>query len=138
MTTRKMHPRTRLLWLAYAVFVGCALTFNWHDSMLSFAGSYGLLKLGVWVIWLAFLVYSIHCSRHENLMRTIRTMKGLYWGRQIGIDLYLGILIALIIIFLNEGLLVMALWLVPLLIFANLATLLYIAIHFEAIAAKLL
>ncbi|MEM7430538.1 MAG: hypothetical protein AAF351_01235 [Pseudomonadota bacterium] len=133
-----MHKKTQLLWLLYAFFVGCALYFEWHEDLLSFSGGLGLLKLAVWMIWLAFLVYSIHCSRHENLMRTIRTMMGLYWGRQIGIDLYLGLLIALVIIFLHQGLLVAALWLLPLLIFANLATLLYLAIHFDALVMKLM
>ena len=62
----------------------------------------------------------------------------LHWGRQIGTDLYVGLFISLFIIFLNGGALVTLLWLVPILIYANLVVLLYIAINFESIVTKLL
>ncbi len=62
----------------------------------------------------------------------------MHWGRQISADLYLGLFIALIIIFLNDGALVTLLWLVPILISANLAVLLYLALNFDTIVSKLL
>lgn len=61
----------------------------------------------------------------------------LHWGRQIGIDLYLGLSLTLFIVYLNEGsVLVMLLWLIPTFAFGNLATLLYFAIHYDAIVAR--
>lgn len=50
--------------------------------------------------------------------------------------LYLGLM--LFVIYLHEGsVLVTCLWLLPILAFANLATLLYVGIHFDAIVARL-
>lgn len=132
-------PRTSLLlWGAYAVFVACALYLNWHDRMLDFGGSLGMLKLAVWAALLGFLAYSFHCSRHESLFKTVRKMGQLYWGRQIMIDLYLGLSLGFVVIYLNEGWLAVLLWLIPMLFFANLAFLLYVAIHFDVIADKML
>lgn len=66
-------------------------------------------------------------------------MSGLHWGRQIGIDLYIGITIMAFFIYLHSGsVFVLLLWLLPLFAFANLATLLYIAIHYDSIVEKFL
>ena len=125
-----------VLWLAYAVLVGAALVFGWQDDTLSFAGPLGGIKLAVWVLWLSFLGYSVYCSTQESLFRTMGKMAGLHWGRQIGLDLYLGVSLALIIIYLHEGSLAVVLWLVPAVVYANLAILLYFAIHFDALVAR--
>jgi hypothetical protein len=45
-------------------------------------------------------------------------------------------LLSLSVIILHEGFVVALVWLVPVLLFANLATLLYVAIHFEALVAR--
>lgn len=127
-----------LLWGIYAAFVGLALYLNWHPELFVFEGVVGGLKLLTWGLYLAFLAYSILCSVRENIFRTIHSMSELYWGRQIGIDLYLGLTIALMLVYLHEGLLALLLWLVPTILFANLSILLYIAIHLDAIALKLL
>ncbi|MFQ3324623.1 MAG: hypothetical protein ACI90U_002453 [Pseudomonadales bacterium] len=58
------------------------------------------------------------------------------WFRQISIDLYLGLLITSTIIYLNEGsLLFMLLWIVPLVLFVNLALLLYLAMNYDSLIA---
>ena len=92
----------------------------------------------VWLALLAFLSYSVYCSFQENFLRSVRSIATLHWGRQIGADLYLGLFVSLLIIFLNDGVFVVLLWLVPVLIYANLAVLLYVAINFDSIAMKLL
>ena len=69
---------------------------------------------------------------------TIGVMSRLYWGRQIGIDLYLGLLIFMSFIFYyQESDLIALLWLMPVLAFANLATLLYLALQYDSIIATL-
>lgn len=88
--------------------------------------------------FVAFLAYSFYCSYKENIFRTIRKVAKFHWGRQIGIDLYLGLFIFQIFIYLHEGALAAALWLVPTLLFANLSALLYLGIHFDSIASNLL
>jgi len=55
-----------------------------------------------------------------------------------GISLHaFGLLLFLAVIYLHQGsVLVLAAWLIPVLLFANLATLLYVAIHFETLVAR--
>lgn len=125
-------------WALYGLFAAAVLATGWHTHL--FFGGDGPLPWGkplLWATLLAFLAYSLHASRHENLFATIRVMNGLYWGRQIGTDLYLGLALSLGLIYLHEGsLLVLALYLLPVLAFANLATLLYAAVHYDAIVAR--
>jgi len=123
-------------WGVFAVFVACAVGFGWHAAIFRFDGPMGPAKLIVWLAFLLFTAYSIYCSSRENIFKTVRSMARLHWGRQIGTDLYLGLWLFLAVIYLHEGGAVMALWLLPVLLFANLATLLYVAIHFEALVAR--
>ncbi len=129
--------RSHLFWFVYFAFVVAAIALNWHDDLLRFSGGVGVSKAIIWILYLAFLAYSYHCSTRENLFRTIKVMNGLYWGRQIGIDLYIGVSLFLAFIYLHEGsILILALWLLPALLFVNLVTLLYVAIHMESIVAR--
>ena len=126
-------------WAVYAIFAGLAVATAWNEQTLVFDGAQGVFKAAIWLLLLGFLVYSVYCSLRENIFRTIRTMSGLHWGRQIGLDLYLGLLIFMAFIYLHQGaMLPVALWLLPVLLFANLATLLYLAIHFDSILNWLL
>ena len=122
----------------YAAFVAIALYLNWHPALFDFGGRLGALKALVWIAYFAFLGYSIYCSVNENIFRTFRAIAQFHWGRQIGIDLYLGLFVGLILIYLNEGIVAVALWLIPILLFANMAVLLYVGIHFEAIVTAFL
>jgi len=133
-----MSRRGLLLWCIYAFFVACALYLNSDENLLDFDGPLGTIKLAVWGALGGFLAYSIYCSSREDLFRSIGNILSLYWGRQIGADLYLGLLLGLLIVYLNEGGLVALLWLIPIVAFANLAVLLYFAIHFDSIVLKFL
>ena len=106
--------RTQLLWGVYFLFAGLALYLNWHEDMLRFEGPLGILKLGVWTALLCFLAYSIYCSSRENFFRSVGEIARLHWGRQVGIDLYLGLFLGLVVIYLNEGTFAVILWLLPL------------------------
>lgn len=128
----------QISWAAYFVFVGVAISLGWHEEILDFSGPLAGVKLLVWIVYLGFLGYSLYCSSRENLFRTIRKMSELHWGRQIGADLYLGLLLALFVIYLNEGVAAVLLWALPTLVFANLSILLYFAIHFESIVGHFL
>lgn len=126
------------LWGLYVAFALVALFANLKESTFQFAGPLGGIKAIVWLVLVSFLAYSVYCSFQENFFRSVRSIASLYWGRQISADLYVGLLVGLFIIFLHEGPLVALLWLVPTLIYANLAMLLYLAIHFDGIVSKLL
>lgn len=134
----KIGNRAQALWGVYAAFVGFAVYSYWYDDMFRLDVPLGGAKLLVWLALLGFLAYSFHCSRHEDLFRTVGTMSKLYWGRQIGIDLYLGLFVALFVVYLNEGAMVALVWLLPTLAFANLSILLYLALNFDTIVGKFL
>jgi hypothetical protein len=123
-------------WGVFTAFVVGAVALGWHPAIFRFEGPMGAAKAVVWLAFLAFTAYSIYCSSRENIFRTIKSMARLHWGRQIGIDLYLGLLLSLSVIYLHEGFGVVLAWLVPVLLFGNLATLLYVVIHFEALVAR--
>ena len=59
--------------------------------------------------------------------------------RQISLDLYLGLFLTSAVIYLHEGsLLVLLAWLPAILLFANLATLLYVAMNYDGLMAHFL
>ena len=132
-----MNLKKNGLWILYFTFAAYAIVSGWSPTLLDFSGAQGIGKALAWLTLLSFLIYSLYASSQENIIYIMRDMAASYWGRQIGIDLYLGVAIVLSLIYLNEGsLLIMLIWLVPVLIFANLATLLYLAIHFDQIVAR--
>lgn len=128
-----------LLWAAFAVFVFCALYFGWHADLFTFSKTSDAGKAVFWAAFVIFTAYSIYCSTKENLFNTIGVMSGLHWGRQIGLDLYIGLTITAFVIYLHTGSVTVALlWLVPLFLFGNLATLLYFAVNYDSILTRFL
>ena len=127
-----------VLWGLYFAFALYALSANMQETTFRFSGPLGAVKAIVWLLLMLFLGYSIYCSFRENFFRSVRSIATLYWGRQIGTDLYLGLFIAMFIIFLNDGLIVALIWLLPILIYANLSVLLYIALNFDTIVSSFL
>lgn len=126
-----------LSWFVYAAFVACALALEWHGGLLDFTGPPGIAKGVVWLAFLAFLGYSVYCSAQESIFRSVRKILEFHWGRQISLDLYIGLALFMGLVYLHEGsLLVSALWLLPTILFGNLATFLYVVIHFESIVAR--
>lgn len=133
----KIGTSGMVLWGLYAAFAVFALSTNTHEATFQFSGPLSGVKAMVWLALFVFLGYSVFCSFQENFFRSVRTISALYWGRQVGADLYLGLFVGLLVIFLNEGLAVALLWLAPTLIYANLVILLYVAIHFDSLVTKL-
>lgn len=126
------------LWIAYAVFLAVALTVDRPDHLFT-GGPLPRVKLALWLVYAAFLAYSVWCSTRESLLATILEMLRFHWGRQIGLDLYVGTGLALLVIYLHSGSALVALaWLLPVLLFVNLATLVWFLLHFDALAARLL
>ena len=123
-----------LLWLFYAVFLICAVLFGAREGFLGTESPLGAGKVVLLAVYLGFLAFSLHATRRENFFRSIGKINALLWGRQVGVDLYIGVLLSLLLIWLVEGSLgVMLLWLVPVVVFANLAILPYVLLNFAAI-----
>ena len=123
-----------LLWGVYFGFVVVAFAVNWHDQVLDFSGDYAIGKALVWVALIAFIAYSRYCSSVENFFKAVSKINKFHWGRQIGIDLYIGVFVFLAVIYLHSGSAwVMLAWSPFILFFANMATLVYLAIFYDDI-----
>ena len=132
----KVNKRALALWGLYGAFAFYAVFTSWHETMFRFGGPLGAVKLLLWLVLAGFLVYSVYCSWREDLFRSIGAIARLHWGRQIGTDLYLGLFLSILIIYLHEGPTTALAWLIPTLAFGNLSILLYLATHFDGIVVK--
>lgn len=127
-----------ILWTLFFTFgIFAFVTEQHHDIVVDGIGGAG--KYLVRLVFLSFLVYTIYCSWRENLIHSVKKMSKLHWGRQIGIDLYIGLGISSFFIYLNEGSIWLALlWFVPTMIYGNLAILFYLSLHYEMILSRFL
>ena len=122
------------LWFLFFVFVALAVVFRGAEPLFLSQGPYPLGKIVVWVVFFVFLLYTLRCSARENFFKSMRSLFPYLWARQVGIDLYIGLILSACLIFLVEGSLwVMLIWLVPMILFGNLATLVYVALHYDSI-----
>jgi hypothetical protein len=126
------------MWLFYFIFVLVALFNHSAEPLFTSNGPYALGKPFVWMVLVLFLIYTLRISVKENFFKSLGQLSPILWSRQIGLDLYIGLMLPLFIIYLNEGsLLVMLIWFLPIFVFANLATLLYVALNYDSIVALL-
>ena len=125
-----------LLWPAFWLFVCVALIASWDAELLQLGDGVGLFRLFLIVVWVGFVAYSIICSRNENIFDTIAAMNQRYWGRQIGIDLYISVFLSIALVYLVTGsILQTILWSLAFIPFANMAILLFIILHLHTIVA---
>ena len=127
------------LWLLYAVFMIIAWLYGSRESFVHTQSELVFGKYIILFVYLAFLAFSLYATAKENFFRSIVTVNQLLWGRQVGIDLYISVFLSLALIYLIEGsFLVLLLWLLPILFFANLAILPYILLNYEQIVGQIL
>lgn len=125
-----------IVWLFFFAFAAAIVGINWGNTLWGIHGAYTYGKFALWFCFAAFTGYSLYCSRHENLFRSIGKIGQLHWGRQIGIDLYIGFLLFIVFIGLHQGIVMALIWALPVLVYGNQATLLYLAVYYESIAHK--
>ena len=128
--------KRNILWGQLIVFGILAAVTKADDSLFISNGPYGIGKYVMWLLFIGFLGYTIHVSRKEHFFKSVKSINKYLWGRQIGIDLYIGLLLPLTIIFLHAGPLYFLLWLIPVLINANIFTLLYFALNYDSLVAQ--
>jgi hypothetical protein len=120
--------------LIYAVWVVGVLLLNRHNDLFSTQKPLVVGKFVVWLTFIGFSAYTIYCSMTEHFFKSLRKILAFSWGKQIGSDLTLGLLIFIFIVYLHSGSALTALlWLIPCICFGNLAALLYLAVYFDAI-----
>ena len=135
----KQFIRRNSLWGAYIFFLVLAVTFGGREGALDFSGSLSAGKGVIWLIFIAFLAYSIQAHRKEIFFRSVTKVNQLWWGLQIGLDLYISVFLSLALVYLIEGsLVVMLFWVIPVLVFANLAILPYLILNYGAIVNALM
>jgi len=132
------NNRRRLLkvlpWALFSLFVFVAVFTHAKEPLFFAEGPLSAGKPVFWLLFIGFLAYGIYCSQKENIFKTLDSIWPFHWARQIGLDLYLGVVISCFLIYLVEGsFIVLAFWLLPILLFANLATLLYVALNYQTI-----
>ena len=127
--------KRNLLWLVFIAFAIMGIATKTDEAIFISQGPYGFGKYVLWGLFFRFLGYTIYCGTKENFFKSIKRMSEMYWGWQVGLDLYIGLLLPLFIIYLHGGGFVLLLWLIPILLNANLFTLLYFALNYDALVA---
>ncbi len=125
--------KQNFLWILFIGFAIFAVSSRQDKFIFVSQSPYSFGKYIVWIIFVCFFAYSIYASSKENFFRTLTRISKMFWGWQIGIDLYIGLVLPLIIIHLHGGVFVFLVWLIPVLIYANLATLLYLALNYDSL-----
>jgi hypothetical protein len=122
--------------IIYAPFVIGVLYTHGHSNLFSTNQNQPLGKMLIWLVFLAFSIYSIYCSLTEDFFKSLKKITAYKWGWQIGIDLWIGQFLLLFVIYWQTGSFLSAsLWVIPCFVFGNLATLLYFAINYDALVA---
>ncbi len=95
--------------------------------------------------WLAlallilFSGYTVHASRTESFWTSLKRVLALRWGRQVTMDLYLGLFLFNFFVYLNEGSVLLALvWLAPTLVLGNIVPLIYFVVNFNSLVGHFL
>lgn len=135
MTNTKRFLKINLLWIIFILFACIGVATKKDISIFISQSQYGAGKYIIWLLFFSFLGYTIYCTRKENFFKSVKYISRLYWGRQIIIDLYIGITLPLLIIYLHGGMFVFLIWIIPVIINANLFTLLYFALNYDSIVA---
>ena len=128
----KILPRN-FLWILFIGFSVFAIYTRQDTHVFLSESPYPYGKYIIWGIFISFFAYSFYSGMKENFFKTLKTMTNLYWGRQIGLDLYIGLILPITMIAIHGGTWTLLIWIVPVLFYANLATLLYFALNYDSI-----
>ncbi len=101
LTKRKI--KNNLLWIVFIAFVILAVAFKSSEPLFISNGPYACGKYLAWLLFFSFLGYTIYCSSKESFFRSLRRLYPILWARQIGLDLYIGLVLTSFLIYLNEG-----------------------------------
>jgi hypothetical protein len=125
--------------LLYIAFVIAVIGTNWHEKLFDFSQKMALGKVLILLIWLSFSILTIKYSIEENFFKSLKKITDFRWGRQIGLDLWVGQTLALIIVYWFTGsFLTVLLWLIPFIVFGNLATLLFFFMNYDALVGQII
>lgn len=136
MPTSISFLKKNFLWVLFIGFAIMGISTREDASIFLSQGPYSFGKYIVWLLFFSFLSFTIYCGTRESFFKSVKRISEMHWGWQIGIDLYIGLLLPLLIIYLHGGAFIFLLWLIPVLINANLFTLLYFALNYDSLIAQ--
>ncbi len=129
-----MNIQTKLIYLLLFLFLGYAFGFQELPKAKPLRVELLFVKYILIGTLVSFVVYTIYCSFKENFVKSFRKIFQLLWGRQVGIDLYIGIFLFSFFVFMMEkSFSILFFWLLPSIIFGNIIPLVYLITHFEFI-----
>lgn len=87
-------------------------------------------------VFVVFSLYTLYLFKAENFWQSVKAVAQYKWGRQVIMDLYIGLLLFGFIVYLNEpsGLMALA-WLVAFVVLGNPATLLYFVLNYHSLVS---
>ena len=131
-----MKLKRHLFWIIYSGLVIGVLSTHWDPKLFSMNQPMAFGKLLIWLVFVAFSVFTIHCSMTEKFMKSLRKIVVYKWGQQIGSDLIIGLFLSLFMVYwLTGSAIAVCLWLIPFIAFGNLATLLFFAINYDSLVS---
>jgi len=131
-----MNLKKSWIWIIFILFSIAEIYYTWiyQDRI---PASIETITIVLGCAFFLFLGYTLYCSEKENLFKSIGKIAKLHWGRQIGVDLYIGLFFQSYLIYLNEeSVLETIIWVIPLLVYGNIATLLYWLLNAGSILTK--
>lgn len=88
------------------------------------------------VVLVFFTAYSIYCNFKQSFFNFFNELWSSYFGRQVAVDLYIGLGLFMFFVYLTEGSVVVTLlWLLPAIPFVNVVTLFYFVLNFDKIVS---
>lgn len=122
------------LGIFYAIFVLTMIATHSSEHAFMSNGPYAAGKYIIWLIFIALVAYSVYCNSVENFFRSVKKINQYHREREIRLDLYISMFLNLFLIYFNEvSIMVVLIWSIPVLIFANMAMLLYIALNYDSL-----
>ena len=126
--------KNNALWVFYFFIRGYRGTHSWGRAHIFSCRALRFSQSDCMGITRDFHALQPVLLKKRHFFKTMRSLLPYYWFRQASYDLYIGVFMTLCLIYSNEGcLLVAALWFVPVLVMANLATLLYVAFNDQSL-----
>jgi hypothetical protein len=129
---KNINLKRHVFWLLYTTFSLVVILNNWDKNPFSFSQPMSMGKYFIWFLYFAFSIYTIYCSMTEHFMKSVRKILVMNWGRQISLDLVIGLILIIFVVYWTTGSSLSAfLWGITFIPFGNLSTLLFFAINYD-------
>ena len=129
-----MNIQAILLYLILFTFTIYAFLSTHASELETISIGMTMIKYMILTAFVLFTLYTIYVTTRENLFKSVKRMFDFRWGRQIILDLYLGLFLFGFVVYLVEKtFLITLLWLSLAIIFGNIISLLYFASQFDRI-----